>query len=69
MIAIFCDGCLEEYVSNDKSDLVSWVNHHSECHRTIDVHFVPRVSVDPILGIRKDGILQREGLGYRNEVT
>jgi hypothetical protein len=62
MIAAFCDGCLEEFVSNDKADLIAWVRVHNEHRRTLDVEFIPHVSVDPVLGIRKDGILQREGM-------
>ena len=59
MLAAFCDGCMDEIVSNDKAELISWVAAHYDHYRTWSMKIAPTVSVDPVLGIRQHGILQR----------
>lgn len=59
MLAAFCDGCLEEIVSNDKAEMTDWVAAHHNHVRTFITAFTPSVSVDPVLGIRQNGVLQR----------
>lgn len=65
MIAIFCDACVEEFVSNDAEDLKSFVRFHYDHHSALVPVFIPEVSIDPILGIRQNGILQREHITPR----
>jgi hypothetical protein len=55
MLAAFCDGCLKEIVSDDREAMISWMSEHFDHQRS----FVPTVSVDPILGVRENGILRR----------
>jgi hypothetical protein len=57
MIAAFCDGCLDEFVSNDRKELVDWVTAHHDHHKSFKVRFIPTVSVDPLWGIKQNGIL------------
>jgi hypothetical protein len=59
VLAAFCDGCLAEIVSNDKKEMIDWVAAHYDHQRSFEVAFVPTVSVDPILGVRENGILRR----------
>lgn len=59
MLAAFCDGCLKEIVSNDKKEMIDFVSAHYDHVRHFHGSFTPEVSVDPILGIRQNGILQR----------
>jgi hypothetical protein len=64
---MFCDGCLEEFVSNDQEDLKSFVRFHYDHKTDLIGVFIPEVSVDPVVGIRYNGILQREIGTYRPE--
>ena len=59
MLAAFCDGCLNEIVSNDKQEMIDWVAAHYDHQRSFSAVFTPTVSVDPILGIKQHGVLQR----------
>jgi hypothetical protein len=59
VLAAFCDGCLEEIVSNDKKEMLDWVAGHYDHVRSFEVSFVPTVSVDPTWGIKQNGVLQR----------
>jgi hypothetical protein len=65
LIAMFCDGCVEEFVSNDAEELKSFVRFHYDHQTKLDVVFIPEVSIDPLLGIRQNGILQREHITPR----
>jgi hypothetical protein len=65
LIAIFCDGCIKEFVSNDAEELKSFVRFHYDHSTSLDGVFIPEVTIDPVVGIRVNGILQREHITPR----